>query len=164
MLTLSTAAERAYAEGRWIDAARLYERLTRAVPGDAYAWFRLGNTYARQGEHERAVGAYEASVSRERAQPKAWFNLSTTYLLSAREALRRAGSGLRREDPGRAMIAERLRTLGTLLPDRFEEERGPGLPAVPGAPGGTAAGFEPVLAPYGTEPERAAGRGPAAER
>ncbi len=119
---VSTEAESAYRDGRWIDAVRHYETLTRRVPEDSYSWFRLGNAYARQGDYGRAVPAYEASLLRNSEQPKPWFNLSSAYLLNARIALQNAYNTLRPSDPARGMIAERLKVLESLLHGRFEDD------------------------------------------
>ena len=121
VFALSAAADRAYREGRWIEAARDYGELTEAIPGDAYAWFRLGNTHAQQGDYERAILAYEASLERDAEQPKPWFNLSTAYLLRAQAAMERARERLRPGDPAREMIDRRLEGLRALVHGRIED-------------------------------------------
>ena len=121
MFALSAAAERAYRESRWIDAARGYQRLAEAVPEDAYAWFRLGNVYTQQGAYARAIHAYETSIARDPEQPRPWFNLSTAYLLHAQAAMRRAWAQLRPGDPARSLIARRLEALRPLVHGRVED-------------------------------------------
>jgi len=118
---LSRQADRAYRESRWIDAVRDYQRLTEEVPRDAYAWFRLGNTYAQQGAYDRAIHAFETSLTHDAEQPKPWFNLSTAYLLNAQSAMGRARSQLRSDDPARLLIEQRMDVLGKLVHGRFEE-------------------------------------------
>lgn len=118
---LSAAADLAYRESRWLEAARLYGTLTESVPEDPYAWFRLGNTYAQQGAFDRAITAYEASLARNVEQPKPWFNLSTAYLLSAQAAMKRSWEALRPGDPARLMIEQRLTLLDALMHDRIED-------------------------------------------
>ena len=118
---LSGEADRAYRESRWLEAARKYGELTEAVPADAYAWFRLGNTYAQQGDFRRAIAAYERSLERDATQAKPWFNLSTAYLLNAQTAMMRAWGQLREGDPARAMIETRLATLRTIVHERIED-------------------------------------------
>lgn len=118
---LSSEADRAYRESRWIDAARQYRQLTDDVPSDAYAWFRLGNTYAQQGDYGRAIRAYESSLERDAGQAKPWFNLSTAYLLNARAAMMRAWGQLRPDDPARPMIERRLDALRELVHERIED-------------------------------------------
>jgi len=121
VFVLSAAADRAYRESRWLEAARGYAELTEAVPGDAYAWFRLGNTHARQGDYGRAIDAYETSLERDGAQPKPWFNLATAHLLHAQVALLRARERLRADDPARTMIDARLDGLRALVHGRLED-------------------------------------------
>ena len=126
---LSELADQAYRESRWIDAVRHSEELTQRVPEDPYSWFRLGNTYARQGDYNRAIPAYEASLERNAAQPKPWFNLSSTYLLNAQQAMFRARAALRPGDPARRMLDQRLSILESLIHDRFEDSLAPGTNA-----------------------------------
>lgn len=125
VFALSERADRAYREARWIEAARHYGELTDRVPQDAWTWFRLGNTFARQGDFERAVHAYEESLGRDAGQPKPWFNLSTAHLLRAQVAMTRAWSAMRPGDPARPMIERRLAALGELMHDRIEDGPAP---------------------------------------
>jgi len=118
---LSASADQAYQQNRWIDAVRLYQELTQAVPEDAYGWFRLGNTFAQQGAYAKAIDAYEISIERNSSQPKPWFNLSTAYLLNAQFAMTRAWEKLRSNDPAKAVIENRLRVLSGLIHDRIED-------------------------------------------
>jgi len=121
LFALSSRADTAYAESRWIDAVRSYQRVVEQVPQDATAWFRLGNTYAQQGAYDRAIHAYETSILHDANQPKPWFNLSTTYLLKAQNSMRRAHQRLRAGDPARHIIDKRLEHLGLLVHGRFED-------------------------------------------
>lgn len=118
---LSGEADRAYRESRWLEAARKYRQLTEAVPLDAYAWFRLGNTYAQQGDFDRAIVAYESSLERDATQARPWFNLSTAYLLKAQTAMMKAWAQLREGDPARAMIEARLDALRPIVHERIED-------------------------------------------
>lgn len=118
---LSAIADSAYRESRWIDAVRHYQRLTEQVPGDSYAWFRLGNTYAQQGAFDQAIHAYETSLEGNSHQPKPWFNLSTAYLLNAQAAMQQAWQQLRPDDPARHMIEKRLQLLSELMHNRIED-------------------------------------------
>lgn len=127
LAALYAQAGRAYDESRWIEAARDYGKLTVAVPDDGQLWFRLANTYARQGDYGRAEDAYEASLLRDREQPKPWFNLSTVYLLNAQAALREAHAQMRADDPGRTLIERRLTALEFLIHGRFEDEATPAV-------------------------------------
>jgi len=112
---ISELAEVAYYESRWTDATRHYQKLTESIPDDAYIWFRLANTYAQKGDLHHAIHAYKTSIKKEPLLPKPWFNLSTTYLLSAKEALQQSWEQLRENDPARALILERVKLLDDLL-------------------------------------------------
>lgn len=121
VFSLSDKAQEAYTQSRWIEAVQLYQQVVEKVPNDADAWFRLGNTYAQQGALERAIHAYETSLINDSRQPKAWFNLSTAYLLNAQAAMRQSFDRMRANDPARALVDARLLELGELLHRRLEE-------------------------------------------
>ena len=121
LFVLSAKAQTAYSQSRWIEAVQYYQRVVERVPGDADAWFRLGNTYAQQGAYQRAIHAYERSLTNDSQQPKAWFNLSTAYLLNAQSALRQSYDHMRSSDPARAMVNAKLVALNELLHGRIEE-------------------------------------------
>jgi len=118
---MSADADRAYSASRWLEAARLYNRLSELVPQDAYVWFRLGNTYAQQGSYQQAINAYENSLSRNAEQPKPWFNLSTAYLLKAQVAMQKSWLQMRADDPARQMVASKLQMLKALMHSRIED-------------------------------------------
>ena len=115
LLELAAQAEAAYREGLWADAAALYETVLLSVPHDPYLWFRLGNTLTRQGQYLKAIQAFEQSLQRDSSQPKTWFNLSTTYLLSAQMATMGALEALESDDPARSTLLARLDALSQLL-------------------------------------------------
>ena len=122
---LSERAQLAYTESRLIEAVQLYQQVVEQLPTDADAWFRLGNTYTQQGSYERAIHAYETSLINDSQQPKAWFNLSTAYLLNAQSAMRQSFDRMRPNDPARALVDARLVALSTLLHGRLEESSVP---------------------------------------
>jgi len=114
-------AQQAYQESRWIESVRLYQSLVERNPADSAAWFRLGNVYAQQGAFQRAINAYQTSLGNDADQPKAWFNLSTAYLLNAQSAMQDARDRLEDGDPAKLLIEERLGALSALVHGRFEE-------------------------------------------
>jgi len=120
---LRQQAEIAYQSSHWIEAVQLYQKLIEINPGDSGAWFRLGNIYAQQGAYQRAISAYESSLTQDPNQPKALFNLSTAYLLNAQAAMRSAHSRLRDGDPAKILISERLNSLSALVHGRLEENQ-----------------------------------------
>ncbi len=115
VLALAQAADLAYREARWDDAAHDYGLLTRQVPDDAYSWFRLGNSRSQQGQFDSAVLAYEAAIERNARDPRPWLNLSTVYLLHAQKAMTHAWQALPIGDPTRVVIETRLYALGQML-------------------------------------------------
>jgi len=118
---VSALAERAYKESRWTDAAMHYQQLTEQIPGDAYIWFRLANTYTQKGDFNQAIHAYEMSIERDSLQPKPWFNLSTTYLLNAKAALLQSWENLRPQDPARGLIMQRIEAIDMLMNQELGE-------------------------------------------
>jgi len=117
---LSALADRAYKNNRWIEAALHYNKLTNLAPHDAYVWFRLGNTYTKQGFYPKAIVAFEKSIELNAEQPKPWFNLSTTYLLRAQAALKISWSQMKNDDPGKRFVATRLHMLEALMHSSVE--------------------------------------------
>lgn len=121
MFRVSEQAERAYRESRWTEASQHYQRLTEAVPNDAYVWFRLANTYVQKGEYNKAIHAYEQSIERDALQPKPWFNLSTTYMMSAKAALLQSWENLRPNDPARQLIMRRIEHIDAMMNQELGE-------------------------------------------
>lgn len=80
-------ADKAYEQGYWPKAEQGYRAVIDKAPDDAYAWFRLGNVQLQQGRHTGAIEAYQAVLAREPAWTKAYYNLSTAYLLQAQSIL-----------------------------------------------------------------------------
>ena len=115
LFLISVEAQRAYQQSRWFDAVRLYQKIVEHVPADPVAWFRLANTFTRQGEYEQAVHAYEQSLLHNQEQPKAWYNLSTAYLLRAQSAMHQSHSLLSGDNLARELIRERLHRLDQLM-------------------------------------------------
>lgn len=119
-------ADRAYAQGSWMEAERYYQQVIARAPQDAYAWFRLGNTRLRQGALPAAIAAYEAALRRGAEPAKPRYNLATAYLLQAEQSLRAALTELPADSPGRGVISRRLGQLKALVYTPVEEVRSPG--------------------------------------
>lgn len=115
MILLMENADEAYVSGNWDGAIQHYEAILTTIPHDAYAWFRLGNALTRTGQINRAIYAYETSLSHNHAQFKPWFNLSTAHLLGAKIATLNSLQSISLIDPSRAMAESRLETLNALL-------------------------------------------------
>jgi len=93
----------------------LYQRIVEHVPADAAAWFHLANTYAQQGAFDRAIYAYEQTLKYNSEQPKAWFNMSTAYLMHAQSAMRQSYVLMRADNTSRSMVEQRMSALDVLV-------------------------------------------------
>ena len=60
-------------QGRWQDAAVLYDNIIAAQPGHADAWHMCGLLYTQTGEHEQAVQRISQAI-RLNATQSAYFN------------------------------------------------------------------------------------------
>ncbi|MEU3619463.1 CHAT domain-containing protein [Streptomyces sp. NPDC006872] len=69
-LLSARAAERGYSDL----AAYLYQGLVEVVPGEADFWYNLGNQWARSGEKDRALKAYDEALRLNPAFTWALFN------------------------------------------------------------------------------------------
>lgn len=112
---ITAQADRAYNAEDWRQASTLYRNVVEVVPNDPYAWFRLGNSLTQLGQYGQAVDAYETSLGADNAQFKAWFNLSTTHLLSAKVVTLKALRSIGMNDPSRVKVESRLDVLTALL-------------------------------------------------
>lgn len=113
-------ADRAYNEGRWREAERLYEKVTRDVPIDYYAWFRLANVQMHLGRLDSAIYNYKEAIKLNPAHAKTRYNLAVAYMLSAQTELEAAHKAMREEDPGKDIVQRRLAKLRDLVEDRYE--------------------------------------------
>lgn len=80
------AAERAYDSRDWRAAEESYLELTKRIPQDAYAYFRLGNALAKQARFDEAADAYREALVRDAGMAKAYSNLGMVRLLQAEAA------------------------------------------------------------------------------
>lgn len=117
IFALVEQADLAYEQGRWLEAGQLYQKVTRLVPHDHYAWFRLGNSHLYQGQLDAAIYQYQAALQREPGHAKTHFNLSIAYTMQALAALDAASGSLRPGDPGQALANERMAGLRAVLGD-----------------------------------------------
>ena len=70
----------AYRDGDMQQAESGLESLLQHKPGNANAWFRLGNVYARSGRYQQAVMTYRKALSIEPSLFKARHNLAIAHL------------------------------------------------------------------------------------
>jgi tetratricopeptide (TPR) repeat protein len=106
LIVLQSAAAKAYAEGDWRAAEKLFKALTERVPEEGEFWFRLGNVYARMQRPEDAVAAYKEALLRQNVKSKSWHNMGIVYLRQAANAFTQMLTELTPEDPlyPRAML------------------------------------------------------------
>lgn len=84
-----------YDAQRWDRAGELLERALQAKPGDARAWYRLGNVREEQARDADAVACFERATELDPAHAKSWNNLGAARqrlgrIEPAREAYRTA--------------------------------------------------------------------------
>ncbi|MBT3063569.1 MAG: tetratricopeptide repeat protein [Candidatus Thiodiazotropha sp.] len=108
-------ADRAYEQGRWVEAERHYRAITEVAPKDFYAWFRLGNSRLHQGNIQAAIHAYNASLQRDARQPKPHHNLAEAYLLMAHQSLQMAQRLAAESSYERRVIEEKLNRLHGII-------------------------------------------------
>lgn len=71
-------AEGLFQAQKWADAARSFERVTKAEPGNGRAWLRLGASFHALGQYERAITALARAVEILKG-PVAMYNLARAY-------------------------------------------------------------------------------------
>ena len=76
----SQAAAEAMQKGAFDDAARMYQDLVRAVPGDAGLLMNLGMALAMGGHEQEAIGPLERAVKLKPALIPAQLFLGSSYL------------------------------------------------------------------------------------
>lgn len=118
---LRQQADFSYARGHLVEAARLYEALSRTT-SDPVVWARLGNCEALTGHPRRAETAYLKSLTMQPEQPAVRFNLATLYLKDAQAQLIAAGL---EGAPLNTHLAQEIRRLAQRLQPLIE----PALPS-----------------------------------
>ena len=108
-------ADRAYDQGRWVEAEQHYLAITETAPNDFYAWFRLGNSRLHQGNIEAAIHAYESSIQRDPRQPKPHHNLAEAYLMMAHQSLKQAQNLAEKSSYEWRVIEDKLNKLDVII-------------------------------------------------
>ena len=80
---------KSYFEGNYALAEKDLLTVTRLVPKDAMAWFRLGNLYSRQQQLDNAAAAYQKALVRQGNLFKAWHNLGVVQMRLAQRHFQR---------------------------------------------------------------------------
>jgi tetratricopeptide (TPR) repeat protein len=124
---LVATADKAYQEGRWLEAEQGYRAVIQKVPEDYYGWFRLANTQLRQGQIDSAIRFYLEAQKRNPKPAKSHYNLSTAYLLMALDSLRQSSQRLREKDPGKHIIHRRISVLEKLINQPVDGDESPNV-------------------------------------
>ncbi len=73
-------ASRAYRQGDYELAIEQYKILVTEIPKDTNFWFKLANAYAKNGERQKAVTAYQNALLRDPTYAKAWYNMGMVQM------------------------------------------------------------------------------------
>ncbi|QWT21892.1 tetratricopeptide repeat protein [Bacillus sp. NP157] len=131
MATQAHDAGQAYAAGDIRHAADLYQAVVDAQPGDADAWFRLGNARFRLQQQDDAVQAYDRAIHLRPEFAEAQYNLGVVRLKQAQAAMiasaqaGKPGDTLRRDS---SRIAQRLARVADDVGTRGKGEGEGGAP------------------------------------
>ena len=122
---LVARADAAYAQGDWEQAEKRYMAVVEAVPNDAYAYFRLGNVFAKQMNYDAAMQAYQAAIARQADLSKAYHNLALVHVLQAKQALETGQKNLRKGDPLQPRMTKLLREVQQIADIAVQENTSP---------------------------------------
>lgn len=75
-----------FKQRQWAEAQALLEKVTAAEPGNAEAWFSLGQTFLDRSDHEKAVPALEKATQLDPAKSEYYLQLGHAYGISAQKA------------------------------------------------------------------------------
>ncbi len=104
----------AYNEGRLGDSEASLHKILEMHPNLSDAWFKLGNIYYRTGQYDAAVRAYEKTVTYDKENGRAWYNLALTRIKQADIALKIGATQITPDNP----YFERLGALRKKLSQR----------------------------------------------
>ena len=95
---LFQAGNKAYAEGRFEEAANVYQEAVAEAPESAEIYYNLGNAQYRSGGFEQAMESYEYAASMAQTdalRSQCWYNLGNCMV--------KTGEGVREADPHAAV-------------------------------------------------------------
>lgn len=106
-------------EGRWEDAASVYEKVLNGLPGRVDLWERLGDIRARLNQHNLAVKALEEAASLSPGNAVLWLKLSRARAVAGdgKGAFEAAGLALE-QDPDNLEALRARAELATWVDDR----------------------------------------------
>lgn len=119
-VTLLNEADIAYERGFLEIAEQKYRAAAETVPNDAYAYFKLGNLYSKQGNYDEAIAAYRTVLNVDPRHAKAYNNLTVIYLILAEQTLKTALHKLPNSDQNLRQLMDHHFSLRKFL--RLDEE------------------------------------------
>ena len=105
----------AYKEGRLGDAEAMLHQILEEHPDLADGWFNLGNIYYRTGQYDAAVRAYEKTVTYDKGNGRAWYNLALTRIKQADIVLKVGVSQVKSDSPYYQRLGDFRKKLNTRL-------------------------------------------------
>lgn len=115
MEALGVEAEQAIASGDYPNAIALYQRLLRAYPRSAPAWFRLGTVHLRMNQQRQAQYDFERALEADPSLSKANANLALTHLKQFRTAAASAIASDQVSEANRATLRSLMRDVDHAL-------------------------------------------------
>ena len=106
---------KAYFDGQYSLAEKDLLEVTRRVPNDGTAWFRLGNLYMRQNQFDQAADAYQKALVRQSSLDKAWHNLGVVQLKLAQRHFQQLRTRLPVSSPLHERARYFERSIGEIL-------------------------------------------------
>lgn len=116
-------ASQAYAEQDYALAAQRYEYLVDKVPKDAEFWFRLANSYAKNGQPAKAINAYQNTLVRDSSYAKAWYNMGMIQMQQALRTFIDLQEVIPPGDPVRQRAETKVEGLFELLGNKKNSEK-----------------------------------------
>jgi tetratricopeptide (TPR) repeat protein len=125
LAAVSERAEAAYRAGKLVVAARLYEALAEAIPGEPALEIRLGEIAARRHDDAAAEGFYGAAVTLDPDEAAPRYALASVYLNEGRldDALDAFRAAEERGSDEDRVPSLRIRAALALARDRLQQAR-----------------------------------------
>lgn len=111
---LVSSADKAYSQGNWKEAEIGYRNVIARAPTDAYAYFRLGNSLAKQLKFDDAAQAYQESLNYDGNKTKVYHNLAMIHLLQAESSLNAGLKTIPEKDGEAAQVKHMLLQLNKI--------------------------------------------------
>lgn len=125
VFSLVNSADRAYSQGNWKEAETGYRDVIAKVPTDAYAYFRLGNSLAKQFRFDDAAQAYQESLVHDANKTKVYHNLAMIHLLQAENSLNAGLKTIPEKDGNAAQVKHMLLQLKKITRISLQEVPSP---------------------------------------